>query len=100
MNKRMTFSEAKERIIRLNEGGNLFDCDNSKLRIHHLKIILNALVHTQHQKDFLCGIMHFAGITAHENPIKYKQHRGDYRRLYRTAKRLIAELDTAQPTLF
>ena len=37
MNERMTFEEAKARIIRLNEGGNLFDCENNELRISHLK---------------------------------------------------------------
>lgn len=95
----ITFDEAKARIIRLNQGGNLFDFDNKDLRIDHLKMILGALVLTAHQKDFLCGIMQFAGTNAHSDPAKYRQHRKDYRRLYKTASRLLSELDETE-TLF
>ena len=63
-NERMHPDEAKARIIRFNEGGDLFDFSNEYLTIDHLRVICDSLVYTQHKKDFLYAIMRFASAIA------------------------------------
>ena len=99
-NERMHPDEAKARIIRFNEGGNLFDFRNEYLTIDDLRCIRDSLIYTQQKKDFLYAVMHFAGTTATAEEWRYKLYKREYRRLYRNAKRLMNELDTEQPRLF
>ena len=98
--ERMHPDEARARIIRFNEGGNLFDFSNEYLTIDHLRCIRDSLVYTQHKKDFLYAVMHFANIRAPQNESRYNLYRHEYKMLRRKAHRLMNELDTEQPRLF
>ena len=73
--ERMHPDEAKARIIRFNEGGNLFDFSNEYLGIDHLRMIRDSLVYTQQKKDFLYAVMYFANVVAPKNEFHYKLYR-------------------------
>ena len=98
--ERMHPDEAKARIIRFNNGGNLFDFSNEYLGIDHLRMICDSLVYTQHKKDFLYAVMHFANVTAPQDEVHYKLFRREYKMLRRKAHQLMREIDDNQPRLF
>ena len=99
-NERMHPDEAKARIIRFNEGGNLFDFSNEYLTIDHLRCICNSLIYTQHKRDFLYAVMRFANVTAPADEFHYKLYRREFKRLRRNAHKLMREIDNEQPRLF
>ena len=99
-NERMHPDEAKARIIRFNEGGNLFDFRNEYLTIDHLRCICNSLVYSNHKRDFLYAVMHFANVRAPQNESHYNLYRREYKMLRRKANKLMTELNDEQPRLF
>ena len=99
-NERMHPDEAKARIIRFNEGGTLFDFSNEYLDIDHLRCIRDSLIYTQHKRDFLYAVMHFANVVAPKDESHYKLYRREFKRLRRNAHKLMREIDTEQPRLF
>ena len=99
-NEPMPPDEAKERIIRFNEGGNLMDFSNPYLSIDDLRMICDSLVYTQHKNDFLYAVMHFANVTAPQDEVHYKLFRREYKMLRRKAHQLMREIDDDQPRLF
>ena len=92
--------DAKARIIRFNEGGNLFDFRNEYLGIDDLRCIRDSLVYSNHKRDFLYAVMHYASVRAPQNESHYKLYRREFKRLRRNAHKLMRELDTEQPRLF
>ena len=98
--ERMHPDEAKARIIRFNEGGNLFDFSNPYLSIDHLRVIRDSLVYTQHKKDFLYAVMHHANVVAPQRETHHKLFSRHYKQMRRNAHKLMNEIDNEQPRLF
>ena len=92
--------ELRARIIRLNEGGTLLDQPNEELTIEDLRAVKDSLLYTHQKQAFLYAIMHFASVTAPQDPERYQQHGTIYRRLHRHAERLMNEIDSEPPPLF
>ena len=99
-NERMHPDEAKARIIRFNQGGDLFDFSNQYLGIDHLRCICDSLVYSNHKRDFLYAVMHFASVIAPQDESHYNLYRREYKMLRRKANQLMNELNTEQPRLF
>ena len=92
--------EAKARIIRFNEGGDLMDFSNPYLSIDDLRMIRDALLYTQQRKDFLYAVMRHASVTAPANESLYSLFRREYKMLRRKANQLMQEINDADPLLF
>ena len=99
-NEPMPPDEAKARIIRFNEGGNLMDFSNPYLSIDDLRMICYSLVYTQQRKDFLYAVMRHASVVVPADESHYNVFRREYKMLRRKAKQLMNEIDNGQPRLF
>ena len=99
-NEPMPPDEAKERIIRFNEGGTLMDFSNPYLSIDDLRMIRDALLYTQQRKDFLYAVMHHANVVAPQRETHHKLFSRHYKQMRRNAHKLMNELEAEQPRLF
>lgn len=99
--ERMHPAEAKVRIIRFNEGGNLFDFSNEYLTIDHLRVIRDSLIYTQQRKDFLYAIMSHSRQEIDKEALQpYKTYSRHYKNLRRQANKLYCEIEAEGDLLF